>query len=235
MGFLFILIYIAIILAVIEINVTLFILTGLKPRVARFQVISMLTATGFTTGESELIIDHPIRRKLSTFLILFGVFSLAVIISTISNILSDNFYAMEAAYVVGVLIFIYFILRIPLLQRKLERIFEHDLEEHYHISELPIQEVLLTNEDDQIFELALYEDSPAAQKKIDDILDPDDDIMILFIQRGEIKIMRNHCSKEELQPGDDIILYGNKHHIEKRFKKDIEIAENRKKEELSEN
>ncbi|PLR87076.1 TrkA C-terminal domain-containing protein [Bacillus sp. V33-4] len=234
MGFLFILIYIAIILAVIEINVTLFILTGLEPRVARFQVISMLTATGFTTGESELIIDHPIRRKLSTFLILFGAFSLAVIISTISSILSDNFYAVEAAYVVGVLIFILMILKTPLLKRKLEKLFEHDLEEHYDISELPIQEVLLTNEDDQLFELALYEESPAANKKIADILSPDDDIMILFIQRGEIKIMRNNCNKEDLQPGDDIILYGNKQHIKQRFNKDIEIAENRKKEELSE-
>ncbi|MCM3570515.1 hypothetical protein [Neobacillus mesonae] len=45
----------------------------------------MMTATVFTTGESELILGHPIRRRLAAFSILFGVFSLAVIISSISQ------------------------------------------------------------------------------------------------------------------------------------------------------
>lgn len=64
MGYVFIFVYITIILVVIEINTVLFTFAGLKKNFARFQVISMHTGTGFTTGESELIIDHPIRRRL---------------------------------------------------------------------------------------------------------------------------------------------------------------------------
>ncbi|MED3655205.1 hypothetical protein [Heyndrickxia sporothermodurans] len=120
MGIFFILIYLTIVMVVIEINVVLFTLTGLDNNISRFQVISMLTGTGFTTSESELIIEHPLRRKLGAFLILFGAFSLAVIISVVSSILSDNFRTKEISYLAVVLIIIFYILKIP-LSKKLYR------------------------------------------------------------------------------------------------------------------
>src|SRR6476620_11605339 len=95
MSFLFILFYFVIIYFVLEIAVVLMVSTGLDVEIARFQVVSILTSTGFTTHESELIARHPIRRKISIFLILFGVFSLAVIISFISAILAKDFRLLE--------------------------------------------------------------------------------------------------------------------------------------------
>lgn len=86
----FILLYLAIMALVIEIAAMLFMATGLKKQIARYQVISMLTATGFTTDEASLIIDHPIRRKISAAVILFGYFSLAVMISSIASLLSND-------------------------------------------------------------------------------------------------------------------------------------------------
>lgn len=91
MGFLFILVYFILIFIVLEIAVMLLIVTGLDSEIARFQAVSMLTSTGFTTKESELILRHPVRRKIGVFLILFGVFSLAVMISTLSNLLAQSF------------------------------------------------------------------------------------------------------------------------------------------------
>ena len=62
MNLFFLLIYFIIITAVTEIFVILFRLTELKLEVSRFQVISLMTGTGFTTGESELILGHPESR-----------------------------------------------------------------------------------------------------------------------------------------------------------------------------
>ncbi|MED3691026.1 hypothetical protein P4534_19855 [Peribacillus butanolivorans] len=64
MNVVFMMLYFLIIALVIEIAVTLLKLTGLKNTVARFQVISMIIGTGFTTDESKSIIDHPFRRKI---------------------------------------------------------------------------------------------------------------------------------------------------------------------------
>lgn len=67
MGFLFILIYFIFIVIVLEISAELFMISGLKKEIARFQAVSMLTATGFTTKESELILRHPSAGKSLCF------------------------------------------------------------------------------------------------------------------------------------------------------------------------
>lgn len=46
--------------------------TGLERKKARFQTLSALTGTGFTTGEAESVVNHPERRRIATWLIFIG-------------------------------------------------------------------------------------------------------------------------------------------------------------------
>ncbi|QDY45062.1 hypothetical protein FK545_04780 [Planococcus glaciei] len=108
---LFVLLYSVIMWLVIEIAVVLFAATGLQKPIARYQVISMLTATGFTTDESSLIIDHPIRRRISAAVILFGYFSLAVMISSIASVLSNDLRTNLLAVVIVVFLAIWLFLK----------------------------------------------------------------------------------------------------------------------------
>lgn len=217
MGFLFILIYLGIILAVIEISAVLFILTGLERKIARFQVISMLTGTGFTTGESELIIDHPVRRKLGAFLILFGAFSLAVIISAITQLLTDTFYTLQIGYIAGGLLLLLLILKTPAIERTLTKKLKSELKEHYELADLPISDVLLMNKGDEVREISISEDSSYTDKTFHEIVGAEDDLMLLFIKRGDINI-RNKSYQTKLEPGDRLVLYGNNSLIKDKFK-----------------
>lgn len=221
MGFLFTLLYFAIIAVVIEINVLLFTFTGLKKEIARFQVISMFTATGFTTGESELILEHPIRRRLSTFLILFGVFSLAVVISAISNILSDEFRSIELGMITLVLIGLYLILTIPKFKHYLEKSFEGHLEKQYNLADLPLRDVMYFDEDDVVIELPIHNNSSIIGKKLKDVIEMEDDMLVLFIKRGDVTLRKDSYTTE-IQEGDMIFLYGNQDSLTKRFKKEME-------------
>ncbi len=72
-------------IVIIEIFTVLFRLTGLTEEKARFQVISMLTSTGFTTDESDLIIRTPRRRRLARYTILFGYGFTVIIVSILVN------------------------------------------------------------------------------------------------------------------------------------------------------
>ena len=47
-------------------------LTGLAQNVATFQCISALSGTGFTTSESGMIVNYPVRRRILIVLMLFG-------------------------------------------------------------------------------------------------------------------------------------------------------------------
>ncbi|MEP5938179.1 MAG: hypothetical protein ABJ239_07630 [Erythrobacter sp.] len=64
-------------------------LTGLPDHVARFQSISALTGAGFTTTESEAIVNFPIRRKVIVALMLLGNLGLVSVASTIILALSE--------------------------------------------------------------------------------------------------------------------------------------------------
>jgi hypothetical protein len=47
-------------------------LTGLSRESARFQARSAFTGAGFTTSESELVVKHPVRRRIVMMLMLLG-------------------------------------------------------------------------------------------------------------------------------------------------------------------
>ncbi|MCP4207859.1 MAG: hypothetical protein GY789_24820 [Hyphomicrobiales bacterium] len=57
-------------------------LTGLPENIARFQCVSALTGTGFTTHEAEMIVNYPIRRRIVIALMVLGNLGLISIAST---------------------------------------------------------------------------------------------------------------------------------------------------------
>ncbi|MEV5114944.1 hypothetical protein [Peribacillus frigoritolerans] len=221
MNVLFMLLYFIIIVLVIEISVTLMKLTGLKGTVARFQVISMLTGTGFTTDESKSIIDHPVRRKISMFLILFGAFSLAVIISSISTLLTDDLRLMELSIIIGILLVLTILVKVPFLNNRLSNKMKSEMYNHYELWEHPIEEVLFLEDEDVVMEIDIYEDSEFIDVKAFDAISHGADINILFIESGEVKI-RKELYEYKIKLGDNLFLYGNKKEIEETFSNEIE-------------
>lgn len=71
---------------IIEVFTVLFRLTGLTREKARMQVISMLTNSGFTTTESEIIVSARRRRRLAQATMLFGYSFTVIIVSSIVNV-----------------------------------------------------------------------------------------------------------------------------------------------------
>ena len=90
-------------------------LTGMPEQNARFQAISALTGTGFTTTEAEMIVNYPIRRKIIAWLMIFGNLGIVSVLSTlmISFIRTDaNLTAIlvQLAWMIGMIIFFFIIM-----------------------------------------------------------------------------------------------------------------------------
>ncbi|MGP1272751.1 MAG: TrkA C-terminal domain-containing protein [Phycisphaerales bacterium] len=47
-------------------------MTGVDQQTARFQALSAFFGVGFTTTEAELVVDHPVRRRIIAHLIIAG-------------------------------------------------------------------------------------------------------------------------------------------------------------------
>ena len=57
-------------------------LTGMSQDAARFQARSAYTGVGFTTLESEQVVNHPVRRKIAGILMISGNIGIAVVIAS---------------------------------------------------------------------------------------------------------------------------------------------------------
>jgi Trk-type K+ transport system membrane component len=57
--------------------------TGMSRESARFQAVSALTGAGFTTTESERVVQHPGRRHIIFVLMLLGGFGLVTGMSSL--------------------------------------------------------------------------------------------------------------------------------------------------------
>ncbi len=113
-------------------------LTGLPAEKARFQVISLLTGTGFTTRESEFIMSSRRRRRLARITMLFGyVFNVTIVSAFINVFLSMKVIRTEHPFFsllipLGTVALILVFMRVPkihawgdnLLRRAADRIFE---------------------------------------------------------------------------------------------------------------
>lgn len=87
-----------------EVFTMLFRLIGLPEEKARFQVVSLLTGSGFTTRESEMIISTKRRRRLARITMLFGyVFNISVV-SAFINVFMSLKITQVGQYILGIII-----------------------------------------------------------------------------------------------------------------------------------
>ena len=112
-------------------------LTGLPAEKGRFQVISLLTGTGFTTRESEIILSSRRRRRLARITMLFGyVFNVTIVSAFINVFLSMKVSQVETQFFgflipMGTVALIFVFMRVPkvhawgdnLLRRLADRVF----------------------------------------------------------------------------------------------------------------
>ena len=113
-------------------------LTGLPAERARFQVLSLLTGTGFTTRESEIVMGSRRRRRLARVTMLFGfVFNITIVSAFINVFISMKIVRVGQEFsgiliLLGTIALIFVFMRVPkihawgenLLRRLVDRVFD---------------------------------------------------------------------------------------------------------------
>ncbi len=89
LALLILLLLIVLYITFIEIFTVIFMLTGMSHSRSSFQVISLLTNSGFTTSESEVVVSSRKRRKIAITVMIFGhMFNVAIVSLLVNLILS---------------------------------------------------------------------------------------------------------------------------------------------------
>ncbi len=115
----------------IELFTILFRITGLTKEKARFQVISLITCSGFTTSEAEIIATNKRRRRLAIICMITGIIFNVMIISFIINLISSfssnvmtEDLVLHTTIILGVAVALIVISKIPPFAKLLEKMTE---------------------------------------------------------------------------------------------------------------
>lgn len=123
--------FIIVFVTISDIITILFRLTGLTEEKARFQVVSLLTNSGFTTQESEVIVNSKIRRKLAKATMLFGYAFTVTIVSTVVNVFLTlnkeqlHSFVLVLPFIILGIVFFYFFRRNPFIKSKFDHLIEN--------------------------------------------------------------------------------------------------------------
>jgi len=117
-------------------------MTGMDRDRAGFQALSAFSGTGFTTKEAELVVNHPIRRRIVSWLILMGNAGIVTVIVTATSSLvtakRTNFPVNLLIFMVGIYV-IYKIVTRKGLVRRWENFIEKNLQNSPGLKKEPLK------------------------------------------------------------------------------------------------
>lgn len=182
-------------------------LTGMDIHTSRFQALSALTGTGFTTKETEMIMQHKNRRYIIMFLMVIGPIGFIAILSTIL-LSSKRYIALPQALILLLLTLIVFRLtRSKKFIALLHRIIERQLRRHNYPRRIVLDEVLELSRECGVAELKIDKNSAYKDKTLEQTGIKSRGFIVLAIERNG-KFISVPKADDKILPEDVLVLFG---------------------------
>jgi Trk K+ transport system NAD-binding subunit len=185
-------------------------MTGMDWERARFQSLSAFTGTGFTTREAEIVLKHPTRRKIVSWLMILGNAGIVtVIVTATSSLVSNRGYQISLDFflLVAGTYLIYRLAKNKGLTVRWENFVKRRLLNMPDFEEGTTEDLLHFLEGYGLVRLRIRESSPLANKKLLELRLKQKGIIILGIER-EGKWIQSPDGNDSLFPKDKIVIYG---------------------------
>ncbi len=185
-------------------------MTGLEKKKARFQALSAFSGTGFTTKEAESVINHPVRRKVVTWLMIMGNAGIVTVIVTSTSSFATSRGVQLPINIIVLLVGLFVIYKIATsrgLLRKWDNFLERKLVKSPDFEEVTTEDLLHFLEGFGLVKKIISEDSLLVGSTLAKCKLSEKGILVLGIERGK-KWIPTPKGKEVIQEGDFMIIYG---------------------------
>ena len=198
---------------VIRIGATALELTGLSPEVAGFQAQSAFSGVGFTTSESEAIVNHPVRRKIIRILILFGSAGITTTIATFILTFvgqSNEELTIRGLILISGLMVIFLVSRSKIFGDLLKRIIVKALSKNKALQIQDYQELLGIHQGYSVARVKVNPSTWIESRPLKDLKLHEEGTLILSIHRRKGNEERFIVPSGEsiIQAGDFLTVYG---------------------------
>lgn len=196
----------------IKVATTALMMTGLSFDTASFQSYSAFFGVGFTTKEAELVVNHPVRRRIIRDLILIGNIGLTSALATMvatfvqgDNVLKSLMIILAA---VAIAFAISFFSRFRLLRRTLDRWISYSLTQAGLVRVLDYELLLRVEHGYVVSEYLIEPNNPLVGKMLRESRPWDAGVIVLAIRRNDELLPGIPGPTQTIQSGDVLVLYG---------------------------
>jgi hypothetical protein len=179
---------------------------------ARFQARSALSGTGFTTRESESVVDHPVRRRVVMLLMLLGNAGLVAAASSLilgfrgATATGDQW--IRILELVGGLLVLVFASRSAWVDRRLTSAIGGVLRRFTDLPRRDLGGLLQLSGDYSVKELSVASGDWLADRTLADLGLRDEGVAVLGITRRDGRYVGAPTGATSLRPGDVLVVYG---------------------------
>lgn len=186
--------------------------TGLSRESARFQARSAFTGVGFTTSEAEMVVNHPIRRRVIMTLMLFGNAGIVTVIATliISFATTDTSEQalVRAVILMGGILGIWLLARTRWLDRRLTKLIARLIMKYSDVDVSDAASLANLSGNHVVMEVSVRSDSWLANKILGELRLRDEGIVVLGISHTDGSYMGAPIASTEIGAEDTLIVYG---------------------------
>lgn len=199
---------VAVLAFLMELGAIILKMTGLDIDKARFQALSALTGTGFTTREAEALMHHPLRRKVVMTLMIIGNAGLVSILITIVSTSRKGLSFVQLSIALLLLALLIRVITDRWVIRALDKRIEKTLEKRQLlIRKKTVEEVLRLGTSYGIAEVWIKDDSDLLGLTLGQAELTERNILVLAIER-EGQFIHMPRSYDRIEEGDTLLVYG---------------------------
>jgi len=200
-------------LLIVQLGANALVLTGMSQSAARFQAASAFFGVGFTTREAEMVVEHPVRRRIVLHLIIAGNIGITSALATLIVTMVDNDRTGFSLFlllvlVVGGAVAFGLLLNVGFVKRPLDRLMTRVLKRAGVIRALDYDVLLHVKEGFSVSEVELWEGHPYAGRELRESRPSDAGIVVLGIHRQDGSFVGAPGKDVVLHPGDVAMVYG---------------------------
>lgn len=186
-------------------------LTGLPEDAARFQARSAFTGTGFTTSESETIVNHPVRRRVASLLMTIGSLGFVsvmatVVVSLVGSSGSEGALMRQLLWLAAVLVALWFVVLNPFADRVICGVISYLLARTEGFGGRRPMRLLQLPAGHGVTQILAHPESGLAGRQLGELAT--DGVMALGLQREDGTYINLPLDGEELRPADEIFFCG---------------------------
>ena len=215
-------------LLVIRVGATALMMTGLSWDTASFQSYSAFFGVGFTTKEAEMVVNHPVRRRIIRDLIFAGNIGLTSgLVTLIVTVLQDekriNPLVVFGSLIVGILLLM-LLFRVGWFQKIIDRTIQRALESAGLVRALDYELLLRIQSGFCVSEIEILPDSCLAGHLLKETRPAEWGVLIMAIARDGNVMPGIPGPRTVVQAGDVVTAYGHEHDLKKIMSKECPVS-----------